>query len=255
MGAIPLRDVRRRSRATLSCYVENTTVAVFDEVLLAAMTNLRLAAFVLISSVFACEPRIEEPVPPSRDIRPDSPVTPLTTTAGPSEQKLAEQKQAGSGRCVFPTPDKPKRTLARPGPDPACPADPEVPPNLRTGKIVFPGSKDKPAEIAVEIAERPRDRSRGLMYRTSMPEDRGMIFTFNEAPEVHQFWMHNTCIPLDMLFVDRDGVIVGIEENAPTMNDSTYSVPCPSSYVIEVNAGYCRRHGIVAGQKVQLDGI
>lgn len=200
--------------------------------------------------MFACEPRIEEPVPPSRDIRPESPVTPLSNAAGGSEQKSAH-----SARCVFPTPDKPKRILAHPGADPTCPADPETPPNLRIGKVVFPGSKDKPAEVTVEVAERPRDRSRGLMFRTSMAEDRGMIFSFREEPDVHQFWMRNTCIPLDMLFVDRDGVIVGIEENVPTMNDSTYSVPCPSSYVIEVNAGYCRRHGIVAGQKVQLDGV
>jgi len=121
--------------------------------------------------------------------------------------------------------------------------------------VRFVGAKDKPVEIVAEVAERPRDRARGLMFRTNMPEDHGMIFVFNEQPEVHEFWMRNTCIPLDMLFVDRDGVIVGIVENIPTMNDSTYSVPCPSSYVIEVNAGYCRRHGIVAGQKIQLDGV
>lgn len=214
------------------------------------MTTFRLAAFVLVSSMFGCEPRIEEPVPPSRDARPDIPPSPQ-----PASADTANKKPAESAQCVFPTPDKPKRTLAHPGPDPKCPADPEVPPNLRTGKVVFPGAKDKPAIVAVEIAERPRDRARGLMFRTNMPEDRGMIFVFNEAPEVHQFWMRNTCIPLDMLFVDRDGVIVGIEENVPTMNDSTYAVPCPSSYVIEVNAGYCRRHGIVAGQKIQLEGI
>lgn len=211
------------------------------------MTHHRLAAFVLFSSVFACEPRIEEPLPPAR---PEPRVTPLTA----SNPGATAQKPSESSRCVFPTPDKPKRAPPPPGPDPACPADPETPPNLRTGKIVFPGAKDKPAEIKVEIAERTRERTRGLMFRKQMPEDDGMIFLFKEIEE-HHFWMHNTCIPLDMLFVDKDGVIVGIEENVPTMNDSTYSVPCPSSYVIEVNAGYCRRHGIVAGQKIQLDGI
>jgi uncharacterized protein len=222
------------------------------EVLPAVMKKLRLAAFMALSSVFACEPRIEEPVPPSRDIRPESPVTPIESLNGPgtSDQKPAEPK-----RCISKTPDKPKRTLTHLGPDPACPPDPEVPPNLRNGKIVFPEAKDKPAEIAVEIAEGPRERARGLMFRKHMPEDKGMIFLFNSAPDTHAFWMHNTCIPLDMLFVDKDGYIVGIEENVPTMNDSTYSVSCPSSYVIEVNAGYCRRHGIVAGQKIQFDGV
>jgi uncharacterized protein len=212
------------------------------------MSTLRFAAFVVVSGVLACEPRIEEPVPPPHEVRPDAPPAAQANSAGATKEKPAPPE-----RCVFPSPDKPKRTLAHPGPDPNCPADPETPPNLRAGKVVFLEGKDKP-QIAVEVAERQRDRSRGLMFRTSMPEERGMIFV-SKRPEVHQFWMHNTCIPLDMLFVDGDGVIVGIEENVPTMNDSTYAVPCPSLYVIEVNAGYCRRHGIVAGQKVQLDGI
>lgn len=219
------------------------------------MKHRQIAAFIALSSVLACEPRIEEPLPPTRDIRPDSPVTPLDPGAGAGDVKAVEPKSAEPKRCVFPTPDKPKRTLTSLGPDPNCPVDPETPPHLRNGTIVFPGSKDKPAKIDVEIAERPRDRARGLMFRKHMPEDKGMIFLFKSEPDVHQFWMRNTCIPLDMLFVDKDGVIVGIEENVPTMNDSTYSVPCLSSYVIEVNAGYCRRHGIVAGQKVEFDGI
>lgn len=218
------------------------------------MTYLRFAAFLFLSSAFACEPRVEEPLPPARDLRPASPVTPLVTGDSPATTAANEQKQAAKQRCVFPTPDKPTRPAPPAGPDPTCPVDPETPPNLRTGKITFLESKDKPAEIQVEVAERSRERTRGLMFRKQMPENNGMIFLFRE-PEVHQFWMHNTCLPLDMLFVDKDGVIVGIEENVPTMNDSTYSVPCPSSYVIEVNAGYCRRHGIVAGQRIQLDGV
>lgn len=210
------------------------------------------AVFALVVSVFAsiaCEPRIEEPLPPSRDVRPDLPA--VAPPPSPITPGAVEAKQ----RCVFPTPDKPKRTLARPGPDPACPVDPTGPPKLRSGKVTFQEAKDKPVDVTVEIAERQADRTRGLMFRTNMPEENGMIFLFNGPPDVHQFWMHNTCLPLDMLFVDKDGVIVGIEENCPTMNDSTFAVPCPSSYVIEVNAGYCRRHGIVAGQKVLFDGI
>lgn len=217
------------------------------------MTYLRLTAFILVSSIFACEPRIEEPLPPTRDIRPDSPVTPLTTPGSPAGGSDT-QKPTGTARCVFPTPDKPKRPTPPPGPDPLCPQDPTGPLPLRSGKVVFPEAKDKPVEIKVEVAERDTERMRGLMFRKSMPEEAGMIFLFRDA-DVHRFWMHNTCIPLDMLFVDKDGVIVGIEENVPTMNDNTYSVPCASSYVVEVNAGYCRRHGIVAGQKIRLDGI
>jgi uncharacterized membrane protein (UPF0127 family) len=70
--------------------------------------------------------------------------------------------------------------------------------------------------------------------------------------EDHKFWMHNTCIPLDLMYVDDDGLIVGIVENAPTLNDEPRGVGCPSRYVIEVNAGWARRHGVKAGQSVRL---
>ncbi len=206
------------------------------------MSTLRFVVFALVSGMVGCEPRIEEPVPPRRDTRQDV----ASTSSG--------QSASAPQRCVFPTPDKPKRPTPPPGPDPRCPADPETPPQLRPAKVIFPSAKDKPTEVAVEIAQRERDQARGLMFRTSMAEERGMIFVFEE-PEEHHFWMRNTCIALDMLFIDTDGLIVGIEENVPTMNDRTYAVPCPSRYVLEVNAGYCRRHGIVAGQKVQLEGL
>jgi uncharacterized membrane protein (UPF0127 family) len=64
--------------------------------------------------------------------------------------------------------------------------------------------------------------------------------------------MHNTCIPLDMLFVDEDGLIVGIVENAPTLDDGTREVSCPSRWVLEVNAGWSRRHAVRAGQRLVL---
>jgi uncharacterized protein len=64
----------------------------------------------------------------------------------------------------------------------------------------------------------------------------------------HKFWMHNTCIPLDLMFIDEDGLVVGIVENAPTLNDESRGVGCPSVYVLEVNAGWARRHGVKAGK-------
>lgn len=123
---------------------------------------------------------------------------------------------------------------------------------LRTGKVTFTGAKD--AAVTVEIAEDDRARQRGLMYRRSMPDDRGMIFWF-EQKDNHAFWMHNTCIPLDMLYIDDDGLIVGIEENTPTMSDDTFEVGCGSRYVLEVNAGFCRARGIRAGQRLKIEGI
>ena len=90
------------------------------------------------------------------------------------------------------------------------------------------------------------------MFRTTMPSDQGMLFSFAGPPRVHTFWMHNTCIPLDMLFITNDGFISGILENVPTLNDAPRSVHCPVSYVLETNAGWTRRHGVFAGQRVLL---
>jgi uncharacterized membrane protein (UPF0127 family) len=119
---------------------------------------------------------------------------------------------------------------------------------LAVGQVRF---DDARASVSAEIARSSHDLEKGLMYRTKMPEDAGMLFLLGERT-VHRFWMHNTCIPLDLLFIDEDGTIVGIVENAPTLNDDERSVPCRSSYVLEVNAGYTRRHGVRAGQHVTL---
>jgi uncharacterized membrane protein (UPF0127 family) len=100
--------------------------------------------------------------------------------------------------------------------------------------------------VDAEVVRTPRDNERGLMYRKSMAEDGGMLFDLGDR-EDHKFWMHNTCIPLDMLFIDFDGLIVGVVENAPTLDDDTRSVGCASRFVLEVNAGWARRHGVKAG--------
>jgi uncharacterized protein len=191
----------------------------------------------------SCERRVEEPPAEPQKTQPTS------TGLGPAERVLAPFVPVG--RCVKPTGPSPERT-APPSPDPRCPADPDTPPTLRKGTVVFEGAKGR--TVDVEIAEKELDRQRGLMYRKSMPDNVGMIFRFEQKQE-HTFWMRNTCIPLDMLFIDDDGLIVGIQENTPTMTDDTFSVGCPSKYVLELNAGWCRKNGVVAGQKVKLEGI
>lgn len=119
----------------------------------------------------------------------------------------------------------------------------------------FPAaSGGKGASLKVEIARKDEHRQRGLMYRRSLADDRGMIFAF-ERRQRHAFWMHNTCVSLDMLFLDEDGTVVGIEENTPTMSDDTFSVNCPSKYVLEARAGWARRHGVKPGDRAELVGI
>ncbi len=135
--------------------------------------------------------------------------------------------------------------------DPAlCPRDPEARGPLQAvAPVLFPGSKG--LKVDAELARTPAETERGLMYRTSMAEDKGMLFRLEKHVE-HTFWMRNTCIPLDMLFVEDDGVIVGIVESVPTLNEAPRTVGLPSSWVLEVNAGWSRRHGIRAGQRLVL---
>lgn len=122
---------------------------------------------------------------------------------------------------------------------------------MRTGTLQFPDTDGRPS-IVVERAETHSERKTGLMYRTQMDEDRGMLFTWPDV-RVRSFWMKNTCLPLDMLFIDEEGFIVGILEQVPTMSLTSRRVLCPAQRVLEVNAGYVRRHGIEPGQRIAVD--
>jgi uncharacterized membrane protein (UPF0127 family) len=175
----------------------------------------------------------------------DEPPAPETKPA------VVASDAAAARRCVWPTPAAPPPAVA-PSPRQACPSDPH-PHVLDLVTVRFPEATTGPAQVSAELARAPQDTERGLMFRTSMDEDRGMLFDLGTR-EVHQFWMHNTCIPLDMIFLDEDGLVVGILENVPTLNDAPRSVPCPSSYVLEVNAGWSRRVGVRAGSHARLPG-
>ncbi len=151
-------------------------------------------------------------------------------------------------RCVQPVPANPPPAVP-PGPAPGCPRDPEGNQNAPIVHIVFPDAGG--AAVDAELVSSQHDTQRGLMYRTSMPEDHGMLFDM-KVRAVYQFWMRNTCIPLDMLFADVDGLIVGIVENAPPLNDFPRGVGCPSRYVLEVNAGWARAHGVKPGHAMTI---
>ncbi len=129
-----------------------------------------------------------------------------------------------------------------------CPHDPTGRLKLARARVAFP---DTGASVNAELARSGDENERGLMYRKSMGEDEGMFF-FIEDRKVQVFWMHNTCIPLDMLFIDEDGTIVGMVESAPVLDDGQRMVDCPSRYVLEVNAGWVRRHDVRPGQHVTL---
>ena len=103
--------------------------------------------------------------------------------------------------------------------------------------------------FTVEIAETEEQRSRGLMFRQRLPEDRGMLFDFGK-PRPVSMWMKNTYISLDMLFIREDGTIAYIAENTVPKSLDTIGVAEPVLAVLELAGGVSRKHGIRAGDKV-----
>ncbi|MGC4089727.1 MAG: DUF192 domain-containing protein [Polyangiaceae bacterium] len=132
-----------------------------------------------------------------------------------------------------------------------CAKDPGPLPAFDRGYVSFKAAPGSP-RIEVEVARSPEAHEHGLMFRAELPESRGMLFEW-EAESQRVFWMHNTCLPLDMLFIAKDGTVAGILEQVPVLNDDPRSVPCPAAYVLEVNAGWCRRHGVTAGMRASLE--
>lgn len=122
------------------------------------------------------------------------------------------------------------------------------------GDVVFPDQ----ARVSVEIAATPEARQRGLMYRTALGQDEGMVFVFDE-PGAHAFWMKNTLIPLDMIWLDAARRVVHVAHSVPPCR----SDPCPSYppaadnalYVIEVASGVARRHALKVGDVLEFRGI
>ncbi len=103
--------------------------------------------------------------------------------------------------------------------------------------------------FAVELATNDAERSRGLMFRKELPEGHGMLFDF-ESDQPVAFWMHNTYISLDMIFIRGDGGIVRIAENTQPLSDRLVPSGAPVRAVLEVIAGTTRKFGIAAGNRV-----
>jgi uncharacterized membrane protein (UPF0127 family) len=110
------------------------------------------------------------------------------------------------------------------------------------------------AAVRVELAVTRGQRTFGLMYRAHLDEDAGMLFIFPMA-EPLKFWMRHTEIPLDMIFADSSGVVVGIVANAKPYSENTVGPDASALYVLEVNGGFCARHGVRVGDKMSFVGF
>lgn len=112
-------------------------------------------------------------------------------------------------------------------------------------------TKDGKAKLEVEIADKQMDIKIGLMFRKSMPDDHGMFFQLGrDDPHTANFWMKETYIPLDIIFVAKDGRIVNIHRNAKPLDLTPIPSLEPVTGVIEVNAGIADALGIAVGDKV-----
>lgn len=127
--------------------------------------------------------------------------------------------------------------------------------NETTPVAVFRSAREEgSSEVSrfyLELATTDPQRSRGLMFRRSMKEEWGMLFIYPHDREL-SFWMKNTYIPLDMVFINAVGQVVGVVEGAEPLTLSPRTVPYPSRYVLELGAGVAKKHGIEAGVWMSL---
>lgn len=104
--------------------------------------------------------------------------------------------------------------------------------------------------IEVEVAETPEQKSYGLMFRTSLPDNRGMLFPYPEAQEL-SMWMRNTYIALDMVFIRSDGVIHRIEARTEPLSERVITSHGPVTAVLELAGGAAGRLGLKPGDRVE----
>jgi uncharacterized membrane protein (UPF0127 family) len=138
-------------------------------------------------------------------------------------------------------------------PQPAATSPPAAPPEASGPRIAFPDHY----AVRVEIAADDETRQQGLMYRDRLPEATGMIFIFAK-PDEYPFWMKNTLIPLDMVWIDANHRITHVSSDVPPCKAD----PCPSyppnaisSYVLELAAGVAAKHHLANGQELRFEGL
>ena len=137
----------------------------------------------------------------------------------------------------------------------ACGAAPRSSPPSPTPAAVGPRVKlPSGAVYSLEVVRTPEEQAQGLMFRESLPPRHGMLFPFPE-PGVHSFWMKNTMIPLDIIWLDRNGTVLFVSANTPPCRAD----PCPNygpnttaSNVLEIAGGMAVKEGVKVGAVLQL---
>ena len=119
-----------------------------------------------------------------------------------------------------------------------------------TTVTIVPSGGAAPVEVDAEVADDRAERARGLMERTALAEDAGMLFVFKRERQL-SFWMKNTLIPLSIAYIAADGRIVDIEDMEPLDDETKHPSAEPAQYALEVNQGFFEERGIEVGDIVE----
>ena len=109
-------------------------------------------------------------------------------------------------------------------------------------------------KIKIEIADNDFERQTGLMYRKQMDNNKGMLFVFDKS-EIKSFYMKNTYISLDIIYIDANNTIINIVKNAEPLNETSLFSDAPAKYVLEINAGLSDIWGIKKGHKINYSKL
>ncbi len=126
--------------------------------------------------------------------------------------------------------------------------------DIKSDEFAFKTAKGT-HEFTLKVAKASEHHSKGLMYVESLPEKEGMLFV-NPKPAISTFWMKNTYIPLDIIFIDDSSKIVHIHHNAKPLDELTLiTSPYPVKYVVELNGGICEKLGIEVADTLDTKGL
>lgn len=116
--------------------------------------------------------------------------------------------------------------------------------------VIFP-QHGEAVRVAVEFANTEEKRQFGLMYRTDLPEMQGMLFLFPREGQL-AFWMKNTPRSLDIIYINAAHAVVSIARNTTPFSEENLPSRKSAQFVLEVNGGFCQRHGITEGDRVEF---
>ena len=150
-------------------------------------------------------------------------------------------------------------TACAPQPEPLPPASATDPTLAEPARRTLPQAiLPDQTVIKLELATTFEEQRRGLMFRPSLPEDRGMLFLFAGEPTDREIWMKNTWVALDLVFLDAAGKVVRVTDNVPPCRVE----PCPRypsghpvPTVLELAAGVAARHGVVEGATLSFEDV